>query len=204
MAVDGYRQRCAELATVTARRDADLGEAEQSYVDDCAALTVAVATAEANLSTVDGTLRAVRRRVGRVDAEAAALWARAGELVGTRRLGGLPTPVLSTVDAVPGTVLKRVEAALRRYRLGPARVRLPRRFVAALPVLGALGAALTVLCGQTFGVPVAGLVLGPLPGLLVARTVARKGYGAWLDVGAIALTTLGALLAGGAAVLVTS
>jgi len=199
MAIDEYRLRCAELATATARRDADLEAAEQSYVDEVAELTSGVTSAEAALSTVDGELSTAQRRVGRVDAEATALWGRAGDLVGLRRLGPLPGPALSTVDPDPIGALDRVEAALRRYRVGVTRTRLSGRVLVLLPVLGAIGALTTVLCGHSLGLDIAGLVLGPVPGYLAAR----RFFG-WLDAGATALTVLGALLAGGVAVVALS
>lgn len=196
MAVDEYRLRCAELATMTARRDADLMAAEQSYVDGLGALSNQVSNAEAVLSTVDGALESAQKRVGRVDAEAAALWGRAAELVGVRRLGGLPPPALSTVDNEPAHAFRRVETALHRYRIGAVKVALPRWFLALLPVLAVSGAVASVSLGHLLGVPVAGLVVAPLPGLGVAKGLARR-YGAWLDAGAIALTVLFGLLAGG-------
>jgi hypothetical protein len=201
MAVDEYRLRCAELATMTARRDADLEAAEQSYVDDVDALADRVSSAEAVLSTVDGAMTAARKRLSRIDAEATALWHRAGELVGVRRLGALPAPALSTVDGEPRAALDRVEAELRRYRTGTTRVRLPRWFVALLPGLAAAGAVPPVIAGHALGATVAGLVLAPLPGLVTARALARR-YGAWLDAGAVALTVLFGLVAGGVAVVV--
>ncbi len=199
MAIDEYRLRCAELATATARRDADLEAAEQSYVDSVAELTSRVSSAEAVLSTVDGERSTAQRRVGRVDAEAAALWGRAGDLVGLRRLGPLPRPALSTTDTDPVTALDRVEIALLRYPTRSNRSRVPVRVLVLLPVLGAVGAVATVLCGHSLGLDVAGLVLGPVPGYLAAR----RCFG-WLDAGATALTVLGALLAGGAAVVALS
>jgi hypothetical protein len=199
MAVDEYRLRCAELATMTARRDADLEAAEQSYVDEVGALSNRVANAEAVLSTVDGALVSAQKRVSRVDAQAAALWGRAAELVGVRRLGGLPAPALSTVDNEPDHPFRRVETALQRYRIGAVKVPLPRWFLALLPVLGVLGAVASVSLGHVLGVTVAGLVVSPLPGLGAAKVLARR-YDAWLDAGAVALTVLFGLFAGGIAV----
>lgn len=201
MAVDEYRLRCAELATMTARRDADLAAAEQSYVDELGALSSRVDSAESVLSTVDGALSAAQKRVGRVDAEAAALWGRAAELVGVRRLGGLPSPALSTVDKEPAHAFRRVETALNRYRIGATRVPLPRWFLALLPGLAVCGAIASVSLGHLLGITIAGLVLAPLPGLGVAKALARR-YDAWLDAGAIALTVLFGLLAGGITVVV--
>ena len=118
MAYNAYRQHCAELATATARRDAEVDDAERSYVDGLAVLNRDVAVAESALSTVDGALSAARQRAGQVDAEAIALWARAVEVVGARRLGALPAPALSTVDSEPRDALRTVDAALRRKSLG--------------------------------------------------------------------------------------
>jgi hypothetical protein len=199
MAVDEYRLRCAELATMTARRDADLEAAEQSYVDEVGALTNRVTNAEAVLSTVDGALVSAQKRVSRVDSQAAALWGRAAELIGVRRLGGLPAPALSTVDNEPDHSFRRIEAALQRYRVGAVTVPPARWFLALLPVLGVFGAVASVSLGHLVGMTVAGLVVAPLPGLGVAKVLARR-YDTWLDAGAVALTVLFGLFAGGVTV----
>ena len=203
MAVDEYGLLCTELASATAQRDADVRAAEQSYVDGVAALTADITSAEAALSTVDGQVRAARRRVGRIDAHATTLWGRAADVLG-RRVGALPGPILSTVDAEPATALRHVDTVLRRYRLGPVPVRLPRRFVVALPLLGAVGAVPVVGAGHALGIGLLSLVLAPFPGLLAARTLAHRRYAGWLDVGAVALTMFGALLGAGAALVMTS
>jgi len=203
MAVDGYRLHCAELAAATAQRDADVDAAERSYVDGVAALTAEIGSAEVALSTVDGRVRAAQRGVGRIDAHATTLWGRAADVLG-RRVGALPGPALSTVDTEPVTALRRVDTALRRYRLRPVPVRLPGRFLLALPLLGAAGAVPVVAAGHALGIALLSLLLAPFPGLLGARTLAHRRYAAWLDVGAVALTVFGALLGAGTVLVMAS
>jgi hypothetical protein len=201
MAVDGYQRHCAELATATARRDTEVAAAEQSYVDGVHALTTTAADAETALNAATGELREAQRAAGRIDAEAAVLWGRAGEVLGwrgARRLGALPGPDLSTVDGDPRVPLRRVGSALHRYRLGLSYARLPGRFLVALPALGAVGAGLAVYAGHGFGATILGVAVAPLPGLVTAKVWAERRYRARLDIGAVGLTVLGALLAAGA------
>jgi hypothetical protein len=201
MAVDEYRIRCAELATATARRDAEVTGAEQSYVDGVGSLVSAASAAGAALTAVSADLHAAQATVAHIDAEAAARWGEAGELLGWRgptRLGSLPGPALSTVERDAAAPLRRIDTALRRYRLGPTRPRLPGRFLAVLPVLGGVCAALVVVAGHRLGIGALSLLVAPFPALLVGRAWAHRRYDAWLDVGGIGLTLLGGLLACGA------
>ncbi|SNY10910.1 hypothetical protein [Paractinoplanes atraurantiacus] len=165
-----YQLMVSALAEATARRDAEMGNAEHAYQESAAQAAGELSRAEGDAISADRWAGAAAAQVLDVDREAARLWDQLRRARGlrVRALGEMPEPV--PVDAVPRAALPRSpespqvkapRALLARaaeridHTIHPAgRRSLPRWALPLLPILGALVAALAGLVGSglvTFG-----------------------------------------------------
>lgn len=211
MIADEYRALVGELTELERRRAEDLAAAEQSYVDDTAAVARALTDTARRHEDAAARERAAEADIASTDARAALLWLELRALVGRwagRRIGPVPVPVEppSTVDVSGAVALHRAGLALTRSRRRvPGQV--GRGFVFLLPILGAAGAGLVLLLVRLIGAvlgahdavldALAQLVvfLAPFAGIPVAYAIGNRWYGRPPDTGGIGLTALGGMLA---------
>lgn len=202
-----YRALVADLVTASRRHETALTAAGQSHADG-------VATIEHDLTAADdaviaATARAAhaQRLVAQTDLAAGALWDELKQVRGRRgrRLGPVPTPLPlpDQPTAAPDPIALLESAAARIDRAQRGGERLPPL---VLPLLFALGAAcaavVTLLAVFLQGHGPVGLLAGwlallgaPLSGLLPARDLADRWFGARLDPGATGLVILAGMLA---------
>ncbi|MFF5293582.1 hypothetical protein [Paractinoplanes globisporus] len=227
-----YQLMVGALAEATRRREAELGGAEQAYQESATQAAGELARAEGDALSADRWAGAAAAQVLDVDREAERLWDQLRRARGLRMrtLGELPDP--APIDALPQVALPRTPATetgeppsapespnvlLARVAeridvtVRPAgRRALPRWALPLLPLVGALGAALTglvasglVTIGGTgvWGGPVLrglgwlAFLVAPSAGLPVAALVAHRRLEAKLDIGGIGLTLLGGMIA---------
>lgn len=212
-----YRRLVGELAEAARRRDDDLEAAEQSYVDDVAALRAAATSAERAHDDALARVAAATDAVQDTDLAAERLWADLRGQLGWhgRRLPAAPPAAV----ALPGSAaLDRVAllATVEGRIVGYCRSRRPGAAVPAhaMPVLALIGAAVAVGVGLVAGglATVGGVafsvlagvsfLLAPLAGLPLARWWTLRRYDAGLDTGAVGLTVLGGMIACTALVLI--
>jgi hypothetical protein len=163
-----YQLMVSALAEATRRRDAALGNAEQSYQESSAQAGGELARAEGDALSADQWAGAAAAQVLDVDREAAHLWDQLRRARGlrVRTLGDLPEPV--PVDLLPRAALTSAPESLDRpptrqspralldqaaeridQTIRPAgRRSLPRWSLPLLPLLGAVVAALAGLVGS--------------------------------------------------------
>ena len=202
-----YRLMVAELAAAARRHETALTAAVQSHADGLS--TVEHDLAAADDAVVAATARAAhaQRLVAQTDLAAGALWDELKEVRGRRgrRLGPVPPPTPLpdqpvSASADPIALLESAAARIDRARRGGEK--LPPL---VLPLLFALGAAcaavLTLVALLVHDQGPVGLVAGwlallaaPLSGLLPARDLADRWFGARLDPGATGLVLLAGML----------
>jgi hypothetical protein len=200
-----YRRLVGELAAAARLRNADLIDADTSYVDGMSALSASASEAAVAVERAQQRLAAAQATVAETDSEATLLWTELRGQLGWRgrRLGEVPDP--STVDH-SGSAAPLVAAAdriARGRRTGPA-VPLSRGSLVLLPVIGAVTAALVALVSSglaSLGVSAAtvlgqlGFLVASFSGLPVAVAWARRRHSAGLDAGGVGLTVLGGMVA---------
>ncbi|MEV0900965.1 hypothetical protein [Actinoplanes sp. NPDC049802] len=227
-----YQLMVSALADVTRRRDAELSDAEQAYQDSATRAAGELARAESDALAADRWAGAAAAQVLDVDREAARLWEQLRRARGPRirALGELPEP--APVEAMPRVALQRrpepgedvvppgrqsprvllsraadrIDVTVRPAGNGS----LPRWALPALPLAGALAAALTglvavglVTFGDTTawgGAAIRGLgwltfLVAPSAGVPLAAYAAHARLHARLDIGGIGLTLLGGMVA---------
>jgi hypothetical protein len=229
-----YQLMVSALADVTKRRDTELDGAEQAYQDNAARAAGELARAEHDALTADRWAGAAAAQVLDVDREAARLWDQLRRARGlrVRALGEVPEPAPieamprvalqrrpesstpgETTALTPGRPSPRMLLARAQDRIDvtvrPAGPGLRRWIFPALPVVGALCAALAGLVAAglvTFGgtdVPGAavirgigwlGFVVAPSTGVPVAAWLAHRRLHARLEIGGIGLTLLGGMV----------
>jgi hypothetical protein len=229
-----YQLMVSALAEVAKRRDAELAGAERAYRDSSAAAAGELARAEGEAAEADRWAGAAAAAVLEVDREAARVWEQLRRVPGVRAraLGELPEPAPG--EALPRVAIPRgpdateyvdarqesartvLDRAAERVgeRLRPVRRRpLPRWLLPALPLVGALVAAVTglvagglVTMGTAEGSTATALrslgwlafLVAPSAGVPVAAWAAHRALNARLDVGGVGLTLLGGMLAAAA------
>lgn len=222
-----YALMVSALAEAAKRRDGELATAELAYQDSAAAASGELARAEGEAAAADRWAGTAAAAVLDVDREAARLWDQLRRSGGWRALGELPEP--GNVDALtraaiagppdaatkrPGPAREVLDRAASRIEQSTTRrvVRrpLPRWALPALPLVGAVLAAMTGLIAGglvTLGDGPSGpqtvlrvlgwlaFLVAPSTGVPVVAYLAHWRLQARLDVGGVGLTLLGGMLA---------
>ena len=228
-----YQLMVGALAEATRRRDVEMGGAEQAYQDSAAQAAGELTRAEGDAVSADRWAGAAAAQVLDVDREAVRLWDQLRRARGlrVRSLGEVPEPApIDTLPQValprspshssssaeeggpgqsPRVLLARVAERIDVTVRPAGRRALPRWALPALPLVGALAAALTglvasglVTIGGTgvWGGPVLrglgwlAFLVAPSAGVPVAAASAHRWLEAKLDIGGIGLTLLGGMI----------
>ncbi|MEV4630546.1 hypothetical protein AB0J90_30220 [Micromonospora sp. NPDC049523] len=202
-----YAELIRRLAEMTARMDAERGEAQSWYAGQVSAAERAVRDAEQAVRRAEAELEEARQEAESTDAEVLLLWQTLRERLGggVRRIGDPPVPTAGA-PTDPRMLLDGVRDLLDRAR-HPGE--LPGSAQPLLAVFGVLGAAVAYALGfaaraagvryggdLAIGMPVLGLVVtlvGPVVGLAPAKLLADRRH-AGLDPKSVTVVVAAGLL----------